>query len=89
MFYKIVPKYDESQCTKCLLENCDEGDPQCFFRIWRIAERSEYFKEHYRRNREKKIAAATERNQQNHAEYLAYQANYRKLTRPSQQKLNV
>lgn len=47
----------------------------------RAAGRKEYFRDHYRANREQKISAAKARNQADPARYAAYMREYRKRAR--------
>lgn len=61
-------------CLQCPLEICDESDPGCLY--VRAESRKDYYREHYQANREKKIAAAKERNKT--PEYRLYQIEYQR-----------
>lgn len=67
-------------CLSCVLDACDESDPGCLYRQARppvTITRRGYMADYYQDNREKKIAAAKERNQADPAAYAAYMREYR------------
>lgn len=67
-------------CLQCVLDACDEDDPGCLYRQTRptvTTKRREYMADYYTDNRDKKIAAASERQKANRPERAAYMREYR------------
>jgi hypothetical protein len=62
-------------CLQCKIDPCDESDPRCLYSL--AKSRTQYQRDYYQANRDKKLAATKARNAEKHDEYLAYQAAYR------------
>jgi len=77
-----MAKYDELECLRCIIEKCDEAHKDCFFRIWREAERpskeilAERQRAWYANNADKKKQKVAEHQRANPEQHRKRQREY-------------